>query len=789
MADRFWIVIGLIALHIAGSSLAHADRASSERALQPPELSSRCAIVWEPELNITYFEKNADEHCITGSTAKIMTIHGTIWAIRNGYLDYSDPVLYSQKSVDQACTCIGDYEINKGTWPRGVSAIDIAQVGEKSTVEEALYGVAMSAAQPTVSLAELVAARYSLKTMTQAATPEESTEREIRFVNDVMNPLAAGMGATNTKFMNEHGDWKPLKPGVWEGNPYASPRDFVRMWNAMVNYDDNFLKYTGLEYFKYNSIVPDIPNVSAKSSTYVFSKIYDYYPRIEGDKSGGTTPPGRNELTSLVSGSTRLGRRLLVDVMEADVLVEPRNSHYGDTARLYKYAFEKIFKPRQFGSMKTAQPTIDLAMDCTTSGYCVSGEVTASHQLVLRVLRFDRATGVILQSWTRPAKASSGKFDPESIAEVEVIYVGDIDPIEAVKRPIFVIGYRKRNGATQGEGGVVLETWELGNGVLTRLDLRESASTGMALSFEMTRIKQSRKRAGLGVTINGFSRIETRTADPRRGSAPTRTPETKPRIQPRSEPQRRLEFERRKKAVMFVLARNTAANKLQFSTWSIDTSGKLSREKTPGGGSARVLQMVESGGDLDGFVAIVKPNTSKFHELRHYDVNQSGNITSKASSIFQGDMSAFGLSKLETRKGKPTFGVSYSLKGTPDAHFVTQWQHSKTKGFEEFAHMGPYAGSLARSATADIRPGGIVAAIQESGKDSFILTPMENDTRFLGYNDQKAPLLKLGESVVYGVGGEIVLRTMGVGKSHGVYATAMMTTDGMTAYHGWTIGE
>jgi hypothetical protein len=126
--------------------------------LPAPNITAKCAIVWEAAGNKAWYQKNPDGLCYTGSTAKIMTLHAALWALKQGYFTLGEELAYSARAVKQGCTCIGSYLKDKpADWNPDTDPHAYADVGEVTEFQDALYGVAMSAAQPTVAIAEIVA--------------------------------------------------------------------------------------------------------------------------------------------------------------------------------------------------------------------------------------------------------------------------------------------------------------------------------------------------------------------------------------------------------------------------------------------------------------------------------------------------------------------------------------------------------------------------------------------------------------------------------------------------------
>jgi D-alanyl-D-alanine carboxypeptidase len=376
----------------------------------PPTISGRCAIAWEAETDAVYYARNPDRACWTGSTAKIMTLHGMLWAIERGYLALKDRYAYSGASVKQGCTCIGNYR--RGGLGRGVRPEDVAKVGERTTVQDMLYGIAMSAAQPTVSAGELVAQAAFHDRKTPPSTDEEAHELEIEFVRDVMRPHAAHAGATNANLVNEHGGHESLDESALPGGSKASARDFVHMWAHGIQDSPLFLKILGLTKYVHTNTVPSPPS----RTTYEFTKGYSYYPGIEGDKNGSVDPPDDPRWSSIVASAKRLGRRVIVDVMEADGDKETPEDAAVDAGKIFAHAFAKIFTPvrKAFASPKGS--VVDEALDCAGARTCVSATVGP--------------TGLRVQAWSVGLDRNSitatgtGSVTGAGLQEVDVAYLG-----------------------------------------------------------------------------------------------------------------------------------------------------------------------------------------------------------------------------------------------------------------------------------------------------------------------------------------------------------------------------
>ena len=331
-----------------------------------PQIGANCAFAREEKTGKVFFQKNPDQHCWTGSTAKIYTLHVALEAERNGTVALTDAIPYSQKMVDQACTCMGNYAKDNSydsatsTWTYPPKSY--AHLGETISLKDALRGVAMSAAEPTVGIAEFVANAHFHGQKATGATTAASTSLEKEFVT-LMNAHVAALGLSDTLYANEHGGAGPL-PGLQA--PYSSARDMVRMWDHSVADDARFLEIMGLRDFDVTTTIK-VPVYEF----FHFHKGYGYYPKLEGDKNGGVTPPSSPEYSSVVTASTRLGRRLTADVMQSGGWKTHPNAA-DDTGAVLDYSFRQIFNPKLRGAGMYQPKATFQALECYGKRRCIS---------------------------------------------------------------------------------------------------------------------------------------------------------------------------------------------------------------------------------------------------------------------------------------------------------------------------------------------------------------------------------------------------------------------------------
>jgi D-alanyl-D-alanine carboxypeptidase len=150
----------------------------------------------------------------------------------------------------------------------------------------------MSAAQSTVALAEHVAQAYFHGNKKVAKSQAESTSLLKEFVG-LMNVHAAQVGVQNTIFSNEHGG-DAGHPGL--PTPYASARDFARMWSHFTATDPTFLQYLGLRSYEHLSLIP-------------WTRSIRRTPTRTSSGSGTATTPRSRETSRAASPRRRSTRR------------------------------------------------------------------------------------------------------------------------------------------------------------------------------------------------------------------------------------------------------------------------------------------------------------------------------------------------------------------------------------------------------------------------------------------------------------------------------------------------
>lgn len=163
-----------------------------------PSVTAESAILMDVNTGTILFEKNPHKQLYPASITKIMT---TLLALENSKL--SDTVTYSKSAI---------YNL------RYDSSKIYADVGEKLTVEQSLYGIMLaSAGDCSNGIAEHVSG-------------------SIEAFADLMNKKAEDLGCRNTHFVNPH--------GMPDENHYTSAYDMALITKAALQYEE-FRKISG----------------------------------------------------------------------------------------------------------------------------------------------------------------------------------------------------------------------------------------------------------------------------------------------------------------------------------------------------------------------------------------------------------------------------------------------------------------------------------------------------------------------------------------------------------------
>ncbi len=253
------------------------------------DVQSGAAIVMEQETGTVLYEKNADKKCYPASITKIMT---ALLALENCDLD--EKITFSEEAVYK----------NEGD----TSHIS-REVGEKMTLESALYGMMLESANECAwAIGEHVA----------GGSMDD-------FVG-MMNAKAKELGCTGTHFANPN--------GLPDADHYVTAHDMALIARAAYQIP-KFQEICGTRAYT-------IPADNKKPEYYCnnthgmisnhrgSSNLYDY---AVGGKTGYTDEAGN----TLVTYAKKDGMTLLCVVLDSS-----NPAHYEDTERLFEYCFSNF---------------------------------------------------------------------------------------------------------------------------------------------------------------------------------------------------------------------------------------------------------------------------------------------------------------------------------------------------------------------------------------------------------------------------------------------------------------
>lgn len=256
-----------------------------------PQVEAEAAVVMDTATGAFLYSKNMEAKEYPASITKIMT---TLVAIENG--DLKSKVKFSSASIDYL-----DPDSSR-LW---------MEVGEKITLERALYGVMLASANDCANgVAEKVGG---------------SIENFVQMMND----KAAELGCVNTHFTNTH--------GLHDENHYTCARDMAIITQAAME-NEIFARIAGTVEYSY-------PKTNkTKEKRYFLNHqmmLYDerfYYEGCLGGKTGFTS----DALNTLVTVAKRDGRKLIC------VVLRTNGSHktFYESADLLDYGFENFTREK-----------------------------------------------------------------------------------------------------------------------------------------------------------------------------------------------------------------------------------------------------------------------------------------------------------------------------------------------------------------------------------------------------------------------------------------------------------
>jgi len=253
----------------------------------PPSLAATGYLLIDMHSDRVLVEKNADQRLEPASLTKIMTAHVVFNELKKGNLQLSDMVSVSEKA-----------------WKTEGSRMFI-EVNTRVSVEDLLKGlIIQSGNDAAVALAEHIAGS------------------EDAFAN-MMNDQAARLGMRNTHFVNS--------TGLPDEYHYTTPRDIVKVTEALIREHPELYKLYAIKEFTYNNIRQHNRN-----------NLLWRDESVDGVKTGHTEAAGY----CLVSSAKREGMRLISVVMGTT----SEKARIRESSALLNYGFRFYETHRLYGA-------------------------------------------------------------------------------------------------------------------------------------------------------------------------------------------------------------------------------------------------------------------------------------------------------------------------------------------------------------------------------------------------------------------------------------------------------
>lgn len=212
-------------------------------------ISSDYAIVLDQQTGQVLGEKNADERMYPASLTKMMT---AILAMEN-LTDYTDTITITPSMF------AGLYEQN--------ASLAGFQVGDKPTVEDIFYGIALPSGADACNAA--------------AVTVSGSVSSFV----DLMNQKAQEIGMKNTHFVNT--------TGLHDENHYSTARDMALLLQYCIK-NEEFVKVFSSRTYTTSALASAPNGIHLQSTTWPKAMRYGIsLPGMAGVKTGFTYPAGR----------------------------------------------------------------------------------------------------------------------------------------------------------------------------------------------------------------------------------------------------------------------------------------------------------------------------------------------------------------------------------------------------------------------------------------------------------------------------------------------------------------
>lgn len=288
MKRFFCGVLAALLLVLSVPDIAFGDDAAPAKKPswpEAPEIAAEGAIVMEASTGTVLYEKNAYEAYYPASTTKLMT---SLLAIEQCPL--SDVVTCSYKSI---------HSIDKDSSRIGLT------VGERITMEEALYAILLASAnEVSYAVAEHVGGTFD------------------NFVA-MMNKRAAELGCVNTNFKNPH--------GLDDEEHITCPYDLALITKQVISYT-TFRRISGSYYYEIPATNLNVARPIGNTHQILRKKIK--YDGVFAGKSGYTSIAR----SSLVTCAERNGLTIICVVMRENTSQQA----YDDTIALLDYSFENF---------------------------------------------------------------------------------------------------------------------------------------------------------------------------------------------------------------------------------------------------------------------------------------------------------------------------------------------------------------------------------------------------------------------------------------------------------------
>lgn len=259
-----------------------------------PQIYSESGIVMDTDSGAILYAKNIDDQHYPASITKVLTALVVFNMIQDGECQLTDKITFKQEDVD--FLEYGDAHIGM-------------KVGEKISLEDALYGMLLASAnEVSHAIGSNMEGGYD------------------RFM-ERMNETAASLGCTNSHFVNTY--------GLHDAEHYTSARDMALISSAVFQYE-KFREITNT----YQHVIGKTNLVKEKryvQQNHKMLRDWDerYYKYCVGGKTGYTD----QALTTLVTYATKGDKNLVAVTLRTH---GGGNHAYSDTKKMLNYAFSKF---------------------------------------------------------------------------------------------------------------------------------------------------------------------------------------------------------------------------------------------------------------------------------------------------------------------------------------------------------------------------------------------------------------------------------------------------------------